>query len=591
MLFIISLYLSLINASKSFLPKKNSQPHDIMGRKLYESDNKTMLLVGVWNFTENYPTETKSYFEIHFLSYGNISAEYKKLNLTIKVYYNNKEPKDMEVLCEGFEFEDYILHFYCEGEINYTDFNRVELKDEMFLFYERPSSPNDKVTVFKRNIDESSLFESIKTNISSQTDDFNFQTFNLQKINQTDDDLVVLEGWTSSKGMLTNYSQFNFTLSNNVFTCNYTDYGDTDTITFYPHKSIDDHLHGKIGMAITNNTVSHILIYAKDMDRDSLVYSIYKNEIPELFGFGNYDPPSNGNDAKNRAYFKGTIDTLKKYIRFTTRVILGSTLRSLQETKTINASGIRDTIDYENGIIAYNITYLGTSNFTNIIEIEPPSTYEFSSNNINFVSHEVSFIGEDLNLTNTKPLIVENIRFIEKPNIVGNSFSFDFVLPNSSKNVNISSKQPLYLNYKSMEDSQRYEIECSIENKTHYCTVLCEPKKDVYTQLKTLILKIPKVTSRRLRFLQSEENSTFYAPSTAEGDIQFEYNPEINTFGRKASKKKGLSGGAIAAIVLATIAAVAAVAIAIFFLNRPPVNPIKTSTEMNLPNSTTNINN
>jgi hypothetical protein len=28
-----------------------------------------------------------------------------------------------------------------------------------------------------------------------------------------------------------------------------------------------------------------------------------------------------------------------------------------------------------------------------------------------------------------------------------------------------------------------------------------------------------------------------------------------------------------------------------FFLNRGPVNPIKTSTEMNLPNSTTNINN
>ena len=107
----------------------------------------------------------------------------------------------------------------------------------------------------------------------------------------------------------------------------------------------------------------------------------------------------------------------------------------------------------------------------------------------------------------------------------------------------------------------------------------------------TLIIKIPKVTSGRLRFLQSEENSTFYAPKTAEGDIQFEYNPEMNTFVRKASKKKGLSGGAIAAIVLATVAAVAAVGIAMFFLNRGPVNPIKTSTEMNLPNSTTNINN
>ena len=104
-------------------------------------------------------------------------------------------------------------------------------------------------------------------------------------------------------------------------------------------------------------------------------------------------------------------------------------------------------------------------------------------------------------------------------------------------------------------------------------------------------MKVPRIPSRRLRFLDSRENKTFFTPTNATGDIQFEYNPEVNTFARKASKKKGLSGGAIAAIVLATVAAVAAVGIAMFFLNRGPVNPIKTSTEMNLPNSTTNINN
>ena len=143
-----------------------------------------------------------------------------------------------------------------------------------------------------------------------------------------------------------------------------------------------------------------------------------------------------------------------------------------------------------------------------------------------------------------------------------------------------------------MEDSERDEIECTIENKTSYFTVLCEPKKDIYTLLNSLIIRVPNITTiKRLRFLQSSGNSTIHFPKTTSGDIQFEYNPEINKFGRKSSKKKGLSGGAIAAIVLATIAAVAAVGVAIFFLNRGPINPIKTSTEMNLPNSTTNINN
>ena len=593
MFFIISLNFSLIYATKNFASKNHPKPDEMISRKLYESDNKTLLLVGVWNYTYKYPSDNKTYFEIHFLSYGNISQSYDQLNLTISVYYNNNKPtKTIPIKCGSFEFEEYVLHFYCVTEIDYYDFNRVELNEDRFLFYY--SNQIGNYTVYKTNIDESSLFESIKSNISIQTNDIKFQTFNLQKINITDDDLVILEGWTSSKEMLNNNSQFNFTLSNNEFTCKYRDYGNNDIITFYPHKSISDHLHGKMGVALTNETVSHILIYARDIDRDLLVYSIYENEITELFGFGGYVPPINGNNAKNRAYFRGTIDSLKKFIRFTTRVRYRASLRSLQESKPINASGIRDSdnIDFVNGKIPYDITYFGTSDLTNIVGIDPPSSYEFSNDNVNFISHTADFIGEDLNLTNTKPLIIENFRFISnKPNIAGNSFSFDFEPLNSSQNVNISSKQALYLGYISMEDSQKDEIECTIENKTHYFTVLCEPKKDVYTLFKTLIIKIPKVTSGRLRFLQSEENSTFYAPKTAEGDIQFEYNPEINTFARKASKKKGLSGGAIAAIVLATIAAVAAVSIAMFFLNRGPINPIKTSTEMNLPNSSTNINN
>ncbi len=596
MFFIISLFFSIIYASKNFAPKKHSKPDDIIGRKLYESDNKTLLLVGVWNYSYKPSNDNKTYFEIHFLSYHNISNYYDQLNLSISVFYNNKATKTIPVKCNDFDSEDYVLHFNCGAEIDYGDFNRVELNEDKFFFYYSDSNKKGNETVYKTSIDESSLFESIKSNISNQTNDTQFQTFNLQKINITDNDLVILEGWTSSKEMSNNNSQFNFTLSNNEFTCNYTDYESNDIITFYPDKSINDHLHGKMGVAITDNSVSYILIYAKDMDKDSLIYSTYKNEVTELFGFGDYVAPINGNDAKNRAYFRGTIDNLKKYIRFKTQVRYGSTLRSLQQTKQINASGIRDSgnIDFETGKVPFNITYFGTSNLTNIIGMELPSSFEFSNDNVNFISITPDFIGEDPSLTNTNSRNIENFGFLSnKPNIDGNSFSFSLepFTSNSIQNVSISDKQALYLSYRSMEDSERDEIECTIENKTSYYTVLCEPKKDIYTQLKTLIIKIPKISSGRLRILQSAGNSTFCAPPSTEGDIQFDYNPEINTFARKASKKKGLSGGAIAAIVLATIAAVAAVGIAMLFLNRGPVNPIKTSTDMNLPNSSTNINN
>jgi hypothetical protein len=230
-----------------------------------------------------------------------------------------------------------------------------------------------------------------------------------------------------------------------------------------------------------------------------------------------------------------------------------------------------------------------------IVSIESLHNYIFSNDINKFPSTAVIviIIGENINLKNNQTLVTEFLNYkSEKPTISGNTFSFDIKIPNTIQSLNISEKKKMYLNYYNLENSERDEVDCSIENKTDHFTILCEPKKDVYTQFKTLIMKIPNVTSsRRLRFLQTAVNSTYYAPTNASGDIQFEYNPEVNTFGRKSSKKKGLSGGAIAAIVLATIAAVVAVGIAMFFLNRGPVNPIKTSTEMNLPNSTTNINN
>jgi len=370
-------------------------------------------------------------------------------------------------------------------------------------------------------------------------------------------------------------------------------------ITFSTENNINDNLNGKMLIPTSSDHHEYILIFTNGTD-DSIIYSTEEVSSADLYGFGNYSQPGTNKNATNTATFLGTINILKKFVRFQAIItyLSDSTLRFLNEI-TVNATGIRDSesIDFDNGVVKYQIEYNNTANMTNILKIESLHDYKFSDDVNNFPSSPaiIIIVGYYINLTNTAQL--ENPVFInfgkENPIIDGKTFSFKFGFNSSNSNISITNKQKVFLNYTSMETSEPDELDCcSIENNTNIFTINCEPTKDVYTLLNSLIINIPAVPqNRRLRFLQNSGNNTIYAPKTASGDIQFEYNPEINTFGRKSSKKKGLSGGAIAAIVLATIAAVAAVAAAIFFLNRGPVNPIKTSTEMNLPNSTTNINN
>ena len=98
----------------------------------------------------------------------------------------------------------------------------------------------------------------------------------------------------------------------------------------------------------------------KNNSDDLILYSKYEDSIVELLGFGDYHPPNtNGQiDAENRAYFKGTINNLKKYMKFTAKIINSTTLRFLEESFNVTAYGVMDidNIDLDNGLVIYNIT-------------------------------------------------------------------------------------------------------------------------------------------------------------------------------------------------------------------------------------------
>ena len=513
-----------------------------------------------------------------FPNYGflfmNLSL-YNKSNIT-------KETK-IEIGCKNGNYQENDTNtvlYSCEESIN-TEFDVVKV-NKNFKF----NSTNVNVTAVvlgESDIDESLLSKETINDITTQNINWDFEAFYLDNIDKVNNEFI-LNG-KMNRSFTEETALLNFT--NNILTCSV----NSSVIKFTPSGTINHHLVGKLANI---SYTKKILIFSTDYDNDLIQYPIEENSYIDLLDMNSYSAPGINKNATNRAYFRGTLNNLKYYMRFTARIFNSTSLRNLQQSyKDVNATGERIYYDLNTGLFIYNISYNETANITSKIRIESLHDYKFSNNLKSFppMKSTVIVINENLDLTNENSQIPESLSYISsKPNIDSTSFSFDLKFPSSNQSL-INGKQPVYLKYYNLEISNFSEINCTIENKTQLCSILCEPKKDVYTQFKRMHVIIPNITSRRLRFLDSTRNRTFFTPTNATGDIQFEYNPDLNTFARKASKKKGLSGGAIAAIVLATVAAVASVGIAMFFLNRGPVNPIKTSTEMNLPNSTTNINN
>ena len=572
LLIIFEMIFSFANTDKKYV---------ILGFNDYRgTESGTQFKINLKSYTNNYDILLEPFFLTSLINYNNGTN-----NSEIKWECMNSNNIDNNT----FQF------FYCSIKVNIENITGIQLNNYSIM------NSSDHVIISEDEILMSSFALKQKNDIQKYVN-LNFNVFNLYNISTTKKEIRLYGNLDNE----TIYPESDLTLNLNgiPIICSYyyshsKDSNGIDMVSFSPQKSINDNLHGKMLIPSSNSYSQYVLIFANGTD-DSIIYSTEEISNADLYGFGNYSQPATNKNATNTATFLGTTNILKKFVRFTAiiKYLTNSTLRYLEEIK-VNATGKRDpkSIDFKNGIVKYHIDYNNTANMTNIIGIESLHDYKFSDDENNFPSTSaiITIIGYYINLMNTAQL--ENPIFIdfgrEKPIIDEKTFSFKFGFNSTNSNISITKKEKVFLNYSSMETSERDEIDCcTIENNTNIFTVSCEPTKDIYTLLNTLIIKVPTVThNRRLRFLQSSGNSTIRAPKTASGDIQFDYNPEVNTFARKASKKKGLSGGAIAAIVLATVAAVAAVGIAMFFLNRGPINPIKTSTEMNLPNSTTNINN
>ncbi len=473
------------------------------------------------------------------------------------------------------------------------DIKNIALND--YQFKAKNLSGVNNLTFNQDQIILSTLAKSTRKNIEKENETLNFNIFYLKDEPIIKKDEVELNGNIKWEDIVeSEYFYFNLSIPENV-TCHY-NYSKNiyERIICQPQNDVNIHLNG---MMAKKNYIDneYILIYENNTD-DLILYSKYEDSSFELLGFSDYVPPKTNNDATNRAYFKGTVNNLKKYMRFTAKVINSTTLRFLEESTNVTAYGKIDeyNIDLKNGLVIYDIRYSDTAKYKSIVGMESFHDYEFSDDNETFSKSSAQFIydKENINLTNAENMAIEFFSFNSSNRFESNAFSFDFSIPPTKQKYNISGKGQAFLNYKYMENSTRYEIGCFVVNKSNLYTISCKPEKDVYTLLKTIRIKIPQVQSTdRLRLLDEDGNSTFYAPHTQSGDIQFDYVPQFKTFARKDSQNTGLSAGAIVAIILSSLAVIAAVGLTIFFLNRKPINPgPKYINGYNNQNSSININ-
>ena len=255
----------------------------------------------------------------------------------------------------------------------------------------------------------------------------------------------------------------------------------------------------------------------------------------------------------------------------------------------VTVEGTKDNLN-ENEIANYGLDIKNTSG-KNIISLTSNNDYEFSEYPDFSNPLKLNILIDNktkTNLLNNDTSIPET--FTRASDINKNSYSFGFDFDLTNKMIIPNNETTVILSYPSQKNISREEINCTLSNLKDNLKfkILCQTQNTINTLMKNIYIIVPELSSRLRVLYDGKINRTLYAPTNDDGIIDYEFIPNV-----KNPKKKhnGLSAGAIVALVLSTVAVVAAVMIAIMlFSQEPPNDRIKSLNEIKMANSNSNIN-
>ena len=571
--------------------------------------DKKIMLVGFGKYQNLTLSDKENKTNISFtLIFKNesTSQNYDKLNFNLNIFYDDKT-EDFPVECinssNAVSKGTIDMKYNCSNVRGIYSDNIKKVSVKKYFNFSK-SYGNDTIIYEGDEIVESSLASKAINNIISETKELNFSTFFLSKIKSSNKDFTLEGKMDRIKENLTEKG-VELMLSNGSIDCKISsniDDNSIDTIQFTANKTIIDHLNGKI--AININDTLKILIYANKSVDDIISSSEQKlNSKIEILALSNFNfiPNTNKKRAKGIVYFKGpsqSLIKLKKYIKF--KIIEGGkNLRFLDESG-ISVYGTKNKIKSKNGLAAYDVECTDIDKASLTLTPNDKIKDFFTNDYSDFSGFSTKLDDEiihpeNLNISD-KNFQYKEIKFLSpKPDYSTNSFSLKIDGGTLKReNISIEDWEIVYLSYIPMfKKNNRDEIKCKLLNKTVSFLITCSPMHNVDTYINTMIINIYNSDSKKLRFLDEKSNHTLYIPSDTQEEIHYEYKPISSPFAKKKSSS-GLSAGAIVAIILSILAVVVAIAAILSCLNRVPharIAPNKNIQDINIINSTTNINN
>ena len=335
---------------------------------------------------------------------------------------------------------------------------------------------------------------------------------------------------------------------------------------------------------------------------------------PTLLGFGNYRKEKKGNEdeIKFTVFIKKLVNVKSyDYIHFTIVIITLKNLRGLEETGTeefhifgelnntfSSPNNLYDKYEVhinETELYNHNIDDIGSIKsitFKDDIYVSDNKTYHDVYNgtkkaNVYLNPEEINIMNEKSDIIN---IIVFHVFFLTKQSYVYDLYGNITSLNGKDYNINKGNIEILYEenNYK---DLLRGNIETS-QNKSYQYKIRFFIERSINTNLAGAIIDVTDLISTRLRNLESNRiNITLYETKDISLSVNEEYISEPKYYTRKVGSGSGLSGGAIAGIIIVSIVVLIAIAFTFIYLNKRPNLPISHSSALEFYNSSSSMQN
>ena len=365
-----------------------------------------------------------------------------------------------------------------------------------------------------------------------------------------------------------------------------------------------------IDYTIAESLKSKIIIVARFLNKTNIEFpKISKKRNPNeknatIISVGNFNHSNKSEDAEGRIYLKCTnyaLKNLEEFIRFYVNITYSyndTKSKVIKKTEQFEVYGYKDLSEIYKSIISYHLFYMNTTNKT-IEIISSPCNISFSDDydfievnnemNINFDEDEIYDFLEEKEKKFDLMYLKPNKKGSYNATNNSNSFSFEFELLDDI--INIKDNSEVNVSYIPVNRKRFYDNCIITKNKSQSYNIECSPKRSVFAPMKTLninitnLLKKRRLRTVRNRILQETDDTILIAHEDTSGYINYDFKPRV--FPKKDSN--GLSGGAIAAIIIASIVAIAAVIFVIIKCNGPARPLVKNNDLVNIPNSSTMI--